>query len=59
MENTLDIAINNMPVKGFLDLKEFAIPTGDDLVKAILDLKRKKCRDSGALLSAGSDSGYR
>ena len=42
MENTLDIAINNIPVKGFLDLKEFAIPTGDDLVKAILDLKKEK-----------------
>ena len=42
MENTLETAINNMPVKGFLDLKEFAIPTGDDLVKAILDLKKEK-----------------
>ena len=42
MEHTLETAINNMPVKGFLDLKEFAIPTGDDLVKAILDLKKEK-----------------
>ena len=42
MKNTLDTAINNMPVKGFLDLKQFAIPTGDDLVQAILDLKKEK-----------------
>ena len=42
MKNTLDTAISNMPVKGFLDLKEFMIPQGEDLVKAILELKKEK-----------------
>ena len=42
MKNTLNIAIDNMPVKGFLDLKEFVIPVGDDLIKAILNLKKEK-----------------
>ena len=42
MKHTLDSAISNMPVKGFLDLKEFIIPQGEDLVKAILELKKEK-----------------
>ena len=42
MKHTLDKAISNMPVKGFLDLKEFQIPQGEDLVKAILELKKEK-----------------
>lgn len=42
MKLTLDTAISNMPVKGFLDLKEFQIPQGEDLVKAILELKKEK-----------------
>ena len=42
MKHTLDTAISNMPVKGFLDLKEFMIPQGEDLVKAILELKKEK-----------------
>lgn len=42
MKHTLDNAISNMPVKGFLDLKEFQIPQGEDLVKAILELKKEK-----------------
>ena len=42
MEKTLDIAKNNLPVKGFLDLKDIQIPQGEDLVKAILELKKEK-----------------
>lgn len=42
MKHTLDTAISNMPVKGFLDLKEFQIPQGEELVKAILELKKEK-----------------
>ena len=42
MKHTLDTAISNMPVKGFLDLKEFQIPQGEDLVKTILELKKEK-----------------
>lgn len=42
MKHTLDTAISNMPIKGFLDLKEFMIPQGEDLVQAILDLKKEK-----------------
>lgn len=42
MKLTLDTAISNMPVKGFLDLKEFQIPQGEELVKAILELKKEK-----------------
>ena len=42
MKHTLDSAISNMPVKGFLDLSEFQIPHGEDLVKAILELKKEK-----------------
>lgn len=42
MEQTLDIAKNNLPVKGFLDLKDIQIPQGQDLIDAILKLKNEK-----------------
>ncbi|MGC4129469.1 MAG: quinolinate synthase NadA [Bergeyella sp.] len=42
MQDKFQTAIDNMPVKGFLDLKEFMIPQGEDLVKAILELKEEK-----------------
>lgn len=42
MEKTLDIAKNNLPVKGFLDLKDIQIPQGQDLIDAILKLKNEK-----------------
>ena len=42
MEKTLDIAKNNLPVKGFLDLKDTQIPQGQDLIDAILKLKKEK-----------------
>ncbi|MFN3772154.1 quinolinate synthase NadA [Cloacibacterium normanense] len=42
MERTLDIAKNNLPVKGFLDLKDIQIPQGQDLIDAILKLKKEK-----------------
>ena len=42
MENTLEKAKINLPVHGFLRFKEFDIPKGEDLVKAILDLKKEK-----------------
>ncbi len=42
MEHTLDTAKANLPVKGFLDIKAFQIPKGEELVKAILDLKKEK-----------------
>ena len=42
MEKTLDIAKNNLPVKGFLDLKDIQIPQGQDLIDAILKLKKEK-----------------
>ena len=42
MENTLDIAKNNLPVKGFLDLKDIQIPQGQNLIDAILKLKKEK-----------------
>ncbi len=42
MEKTLDIAKNNLPVKGFLDLKDIQIPQGQDLINAILKLKKEK-----------------
>ena len=42
MEQTLDIAKNNLPVKGFLDLKDIQIPQGQDLIDAILKLKKEK-----------------
>ena len=49
---------NNLPVKGFLDLKDIQIPQGQDLIDAILKLKKEKCRDFGALLSARRNSRY-
>lgn len=42
MENTLDKAKATLPVKGFLDSKEFQIPQGEELIKAILELKKEK-----------------
>lgn len=42
MEQVLDIAKNNLPVKGFLDLKDIQIPQGQDLIDAILKLKKEK-----------------
>ena len=42
MEKTLDIAKNNLPLKGFLDLKDIQIPQGQDLIDAILKLKKEK-----------------
>lgn len=42
MKNTLDKAKDQLPVKGFLDLSEFAIPQGQELIDAILELKKEK-----------------
>lgn len=42
MEHTLETAKANLPIRGFLDLKAFQIPQGEELVKAILDLKKEK-----------------
>lgn len=42
MEQALDKAKNNLPVKGFLDLKDIQIPQGQDLIDAILKLKKEK-----------------
>ena len=42
MENTLEKAKSSMPIKGFLDIKDIAIPQGQDLVDAILKLKEVK-----------------
>lgn len=42
MKDSLELAKDSMPVKGFLDLRHLAIPQGDDLVQAILDLKKEK-----------------
>lgn len=39
---TLDKAKDQLPVKGFLDLKNVFIPQGEELVLAILDLKKEK-----------------
>ena len=39
---TLSNLEENLPVYGFLKFKEFQIPQGDDLVQAILDLKKEK-----------------
>ena len=38
----LNNAKANLPVRGFLNIKDLVIPQGDDLVKAILDLKKEK-----------------
>ena len=42
MNEAIKIAQSNLPVKGFLDLKDFVIPQGEDLKQAILDLKKEK-----------------
>lgn len=42
MKNTIDNAKANLPIKGFLDLKEFDNPTGQELIDAILKLKKEK-----------------
>lgn len=42
MENTLQDAKATLPVMGYLNLKDLAIPKGPDLVQAILDLKKEK-----------------
>lgn len=42
MEETLERAKATLPVKGFLDTKAFQIPKGEELVKAILHLKKEK-----------------
>ena len=42
MEQALDKAKNNLPVKGLLDLKDIQIPQGQDLIDAILKLKKEK-----------------
>ena len=39
---TLDNAKANLPVRGFLKIDDLIIPKGEDLVKAILDLKKEK-----------------
>ena len=42
MNEAIKIAQSNLPVKGFLDLKDFVIPQGEELKQAILDLKKEK-----------------
>ena len=42
MNNNTDLAKSNMPVKGFLDIKNLIIPQGEELKQAILDLKKEK-----------------
>ena len=39
---TLDKAKSNLPIRGFLKLDDVVIPQGEELVKAILDLKKEK-----------------
>jgi len=39
---TLEKAKSTLPVKGFLDIKDIDIPQGEELVKAILQLKEEK-----------------
>ena len=38
----LDKAKSNLPVRGFLKIDDLIIPQGEDLVQAILDLKKEK-----------------
>ena len=38
----LDKAKSNLPVRGFLKIDDLVIPQGEELVKAILDLKKEK-----------------
>lgn len=42
MEKTFEDAKANLPVHGFLKYKEFQIPQGEELVQAILNLKKEK-----------------
>ena len=42
MNDTLENAKANLPIRGYLKPEEFLIPKGDDLVQAILDLKKEK-----------------
>ncbi|WP_304343283.1 quinolinate synthase NadA [Chryseobacterium koreense] len=39
---TLDKAISNLPVKGFLKIDDLVIPQGAELIQAIKDLKKEK-----------------
>ena len=39
---TLDKAKSNLPVRGFLKIDDLVIPQGEELVKAILELKKQK-----------------
>lgn len=39
---TLDKAKSNLPVRGFLKIDDLIIPKGEELVQAILDLKKEK-----------------
>ena len=39
---TLDKAKSNLPVRGFLKIDDLVIPQGEELVKAILELKKEK-----------------
>ncbi|ACU06773.1 Quinolinate synthetase [Flavobacteriaceae bacterium 3519-10] len=39
---TLDKAKSNLPVRGFLKIDDLFIPQGEELVQAILDLKKEK-----------------
>ena len=41
-KDALDTAKANLPVHGFLKFKDLQIPQGEDLVQAILDLKKEK-----------------
>lgn len=38
----LNKAKENLPIRGFLKIDDYIIPQGDDLVQAILDLKKEK-----------------
>ena len=42
MEKTLQDAKATLPVMGYLNLKDYEIPKGEQLVEAILDLKKEK-----------------
>lgn len=42
MNETLDTAKANLPVRGFLNIEDVKIPQGEELVQAILDLKKEK-----------------
>ena len=42
MNDTLEKAKATLPVYGFLNLKDYEIPQGQELIQAILDLKKEK-----------------